>query len=415
MQEPLTTVMGETTVESRPVYGSGPLLVSSRMKRMLFGLVLIGLIAFAAALFTNPQRAWYSFLLNYFYFLCLGLAGVFFTALQHSTRSTWSVSVRRVAEGIAAYLPVAAILSVLLIIGAKFLYSWTFPTFAAEHPLHYEGEAAPGGRTAYLNLPMFSLRIGLFFLIWMAFALFMIHNSIRQDKTAEAGLSKKNIHLSIAFLPIFAITFTLASFDLIMSLEPRWYSTIFGVYCFAGLFQAGLAFITILVIKLRRQGPLAGVVNPAHLKDLGGLLFAFSVFMAYIGFSQFMLQWYANMPEETFFFLRRLDGNWLWLSLALPLFKFFVPFFGLLSQAAKRSEKRLLQVSILVLIGQWLDIYWMVVPVFKEAPALLSWAEVGIGLGFAGLFGLSLTWFYKRHPIIPVGDPRLSASINWHE
>ncbi len=413
MQETLAAATEHQRGEALQIPSPGPVKVSPVLQRLLLGLFLIGLVAFVLALVTNPQRAWYSFLLNHFFFLCLGLAGVFFTALQHATRSTWSVVVRRVAEGVSAYLPVAAVLSVLLLIGAKFLYAWTFPAFTTEHPLHYEGELAPGGRLSYLNLPMFSLRTGLFLLIWMAFALWLVRNSLRQDKSGEEYLSRKNIYLSVAFLPIFALTFTLACFDLLMSLEPRWYSTIFGVYCFAGLFQGGLAFIIILVIKLRRSGPLAGIVNTSHLKDLGGLLFAFSVFMAYIGFSQFMLQWYANMPEETFYFLRRLDGNWLWLALVLPLLKFFIPFFGLLSQDAKRSEKRLLWVATLVLVGEWLDVYWMVVPVFKEAPTFFSWAEVGIGLGFAGLFGLSLTWFYKRHSILPTGDPRLKASLKW--
>jgi len=412
-QESTTTAVGQHLTEAKNISAPGPVVVSAKLRNLLVSFVLIGAGAFFAALVSDPQRAWYSFLLNYFYFLCLGLAGLFFAALQHATRSTWSVTVRRVAEGVAAYLPVAALLSILLIVGAKYLYSWTFPTFTTGHPLHYEGEIAPGGRLTFLNLPFFSLRTGLFFLTWMIFGMLLIRNSLKQDKTAQESLSKKNTHLSLAYLPIFALTFTLACFDLLMSLEPRWYSTIFAVYCFAGLFQAGLALIAILVIKLRRQGPLAGVINPAHLKDLGGLLFAFSVFMAYIGFSQFILMWYANMPEETFYFLRRLDDGWLWVALALPLFKFFVPFFGLLSQNAKKSEKRLLIVASLVLIGEWLDVYWMVVPVFRETPNLFSWAEIGIGLGFVGLFGLSLTWFFKRFSILPVGDPRLSASINW--
>lgn len=413
MPEQTSVVVESHSTQPREVTDPGPLKVSPRLRNFLVAALAVGIVAFILALLTEPQRAWYCFLLNHFFFLCLGLAGLFFTALQHATRSTWSVTVRRVTEGVAAYLPVAAVLSVLLIIGAKYLYSWTFPTFTTGHPLHYEGETAPGGRLVFLNLPMFSLRTGIFFLTWMTFGILLIRNSLRQDKTRDPNLSRRNIQLSIAFLPIFALTFSLASFDLLMSLEPRWYSTIFAVYCFAGLFQAGLAFITILVVKLRRQGALAGVVNPAHLKDLGGLLFAFSAFMAYIGFSQFMLMWYANLPEETFYFLRRLDGAWLWLALSLPLFKFFIPFFGLLSQNAKRSEKRLLIVASLVLIGEWLDVYWLVVPVFRETPTLFSWAELGIGLGFVGLFGLSLAWFYRRYSILPIGDPRLSASTNW--
>src|SRR3972149_10381924 len=344
-QESTTTAVGQHLTEAKNISAPGPVVVSAKLRNLLVSFVLIGAGAFFAALVSDPQRAWYSFLLNYFYFLCLGLAGLFFTALQHATRSSGSVPVRRVAEGVAAYLPVAALLSILLIVGAKYLYSWTFPTFTTGHPLHYEGEIAPGGRLTFLNLPFFSLRTGLFFLTWMIFGTLLIRNSLKQDKTAQESLSKKNTHLSLAYLPIFALTFTLACFDLLMSLEPRWYSTIFAVYCFAGLFQAGLSLIIILTIWLRRQGPLAEVVKPDHLKDLGVLLFAFTVFMAYIGFSQFMLIWYANLPEETFFFMKRIKSGWLSYALALPLLKFIIPFLALLSQAAKRNEKIMLSVA----------------------------------------------------------------------
>src|SRR3989304_1162904 len=363
-QESTTTTVGQHLTEAKNISARGAAVVSAKLRNLLVFFVLIGAGAFFAAIVSDPQRAWYSFLLNYFYFLCLSLAGLFFTALQHATRSTWSVTVRRVAEGVAAYLPVAALLSILLIVGAKYLYSWTFPTFTTGHPLHYEGEIAPGGRLTFLNLPFFSLRTGLFFLTWMIFGTLLIRNSLKQDKTAQESLSNKTTPLSLAYLPIFALTFTLACFDLLMSLEPRWYSTIFAVYCFAGLFQAGLSLIIILTIWLRRQGPLAEVVKPDHLKDLGVLLFAFTVFMAYIGFSQFMLIWYANLPEETFFFMKRIKSGWLSYALALPLLKFIIPFLALLSQAAKRNEKIMLSVASIVLLGEWLDIYWIVVPVF---------------------------------------------------
>ncbi len=391
----------------------GPWQISSKVQMILGACVLIGLVTFIVALNTAPQKAWSNFLVNQFYFLCLSLAGLFFVALHHATRATWAVAIRRVAEGLSVYLPVAAFLYLGLIIGAQHIYPWAKPGFIEEHPLHYEGLPPLGGRRNYLTVPFFSARLLGSILIWILFAYFLIRNSLRQEKTFALELTKKNINLSVAFLPIFALTFTLTAFDLLMSLEPRWYSTIFAVYCFAGLFQAGLSLIIILTIWLRRQGPLAEVVKPDHLKDLGVLLFAFTVFMAYIGFSQFMLIWYANLPEETFFFMKRIKSGWLSYAIALPLLKFVIPFLALLSQAAKRNEKIMLSVASMVLLGEWLDIYWIVVPVFQETPPVWSWVEIGILIGFLGLFGYAVTSFFRKNSVLAAGDPRIQESINW--
>src|SRR5574341_885373 len=360
----------------------GPLQISRKIQIILGACVLIGLVTFIAALNTAPQKAWSNFLVNQFYFLCLSLAGLFFVALNHATRSTWAVAIRRVAEGLAVYLPVAAFLHL-------------------------------GGRRNYLTIPFFSVRLLGSILIWILFAYYLVKNSLRQEKTLAFELSKKNINLSVAFIPIFGITFTLTAFDLLMSLEPRWYSTIFAVYCFAGLFQAGLSLIIILAIWLKRQGPLAEVVKPDHLKGLGVLLFAFTVFMAYVGFSQFMLIWYANLPEETFFFMKRITSGWLPYALALPILKFFIPFLALLSQDAKRNEKVMLTVASTVLIGEWLDLYWIVIPVFHETPPVWSGGEVGMLIGFAGRFGYAVTSFLRKNSVLATGDPRILESVNW--
>lgn len=390
-----------------------PLKYPLRVNLVFAALIIVGAVTFVIALKSSPQKAWSNFLINHFYFLCLALSGVFFTALNHATRSTWAVALRRLAEGLTIYLPVAGLLYIVVILGADHIYPWAKPGFIEAHPLHYEGLPPLGGRRNYLTLPFFSMRTIGALLIWIIFSYFLVCNSVQQEKTKAIDLSSKNIKLAVAFLPIFALTFTLTAFDLLMSLEPRWYSTIFAVYCFSGLFQAGLALIIILSIWMRRKGPLTSVVKPDHLKDLGTLLFGFTVFMAYIGFAQFMLIWYANLPEETFFFLKRLKSGWLAITVLLPLLKFFIPFFALLSQAAKRNEKIMLTVATLVLIGEWINIYWMVAPTFFETPPSFGWMEVGILAGFAGLFCLSIGSFFRRYSVLASGDPRILESINW--
>jgi hypothetical protein len=196
-----------------------------------------------------------------------------------------------------------------------------------------------------------------------------------------------------------------------MSLDPFWFSTIFGVYCFSGLFYANLASICLLTLYLKSKGKLDGIVNENHLHDLGKFMFAFTVFWAYIGFSQFMLIWYANLPEETGYFLTRFHGGWFWVSLFLLLGKFLVPFLVLLPRDAKRNARVLAPIGVFMLIAQWVDILWMVQPeFFKEGPQL-GWTEVGITLGFVGVFGLSVAQFLAKHNIVAIGDPQLAESL----
>src|SRR5690606_22754739 len=195
--------------------------------------------------------------------------------------------------------------------------------------------------------------------IWMFFSWKLIGNSLLQDtRQGDYSINLKNRVLAPIFLILFAITYTMVSFDQIMSLDPHWFSTIFGVYCFAGLFYTNLALTALVSIYLKRKGLLEGIVNENHLHDLGKFMFAFTVFWAYIGFSQFMLIWYANLPEETGYYLRRFDGGWMNVSIFLLVGKFMVPFFALLPREAKRSERRLILVGLWMLVAQWIDVLW---------------------------------------------------------
>jgi len=328
---------------------------------------------------------------------------LFFTALHYAVNASWVVVARRVSSGLAAYLPVALILLFGVYIGAGHIYPWAQGSIGGDP-----------SKIRWLTVPWMLPRDVLVILIWIFFAWKIIGFSLKQDVTGDVVLTRKAINWSVAFMPLFAFGFALVSYDLIMSIEPHWYSTMFSVYTFAGLFQSTLALITIAFIYFKRDSrPLSRVATPSHSKDLGTLLFAFTIFMTYIGFSQYMLIWYADLPEETFYFLKRQDGGWVWLFLLLPLFKFAIPFFGLLSQAAKKNEKWLAMVCRMVLIGQFLDIYWMVMPALHPHFVMIGWMEIGILLGFAGIFGLSVTWFYTRYPLIAYRDPYIVESANW--
>ncbi|HEY2923944.1 MAG TPA: hypothetical protein VGJ98_03135 [Candidatus Eisenbacteria bacterium] len=385
-----------------------PLSVSMGV-RALFGLmVLIGVVTFILEVNTDPTRAYAAWLHNYWVFLCLGLAGTFFTAIHYLTGATWSVAVRRIADAFSSFVPIAALLFLIVAVGIPHIYIWSSP--AATQGVGAK-LIAKGG---YLSSNLYILRNLACLALWSFFSWFFVRNSTRQDETRDVALSKRNLNFSAIFLVMFALSFTLASFDMLMSLEPTWYSTIFGVYCWSGLWQSGLAAIAIVTVILRRQGALQGVVSRAHYHDLGKFVFAFGVFWTYIGFSQFMLIWYANLPEEIEWMIHRIYTGWGAVIIAVATLKFVIPFFVLMPQRWKENETVLLTVAAGVILGQWLDMYWVIYPAFSPEHAVLSWNEIGVAVGFLGLFGWKVQSFLARHPVAPHGDPDFPASVRFH-
>lgn len=381
--------------------------LSGRAKGLFIVLVVIGIISFIVGLNIQPQRAWANFLLDFFFWLSIGLAGIFFSALQFISGARWSVTVRRVSETLTAYLPVALILFLVLLFGLHTLYEWTHHDVVNADPVL-------SMKKGYLNTPFFIIRMLFLFALCFLMGGKMIRNSLRQDQDGDPRHTISNTRLSAPFLILFAIAFTLVSFDLLMSLSPHWFSTIFGVYCWSGLFTSGLAMMAIWVIFLRKQGVLSSYVTDDHLHDIGKLMFAFLVFWGYIAFCQYMLIWYANLPEETFYFITRTKGEWKSISIALMLVKFVIPFFLLISRPAKRNENWLLFMAFWFLGAQWLDLYWIVFPTFFEVP-VFGWMEVGIFMGFTGLFCLSVGYRLTRVNVVAYKDPWLHEALHHHQ
>jgi hypothetical protein len=326
----------------------------------------------------------------------------------------WSVVVRRVAEMFASSIWLVALLFVPVLAyclsqeGAT-LYPW----LDAEHVSH---DTLLQEKQAYLNLPFFTIRAIFFFAVWIAFAVHFIYGSLAQD-SCEQDIAKsvRMRKVSAPFMLLFALTATFASFDWLMSLEPHWFSTIFGVYVFSGMVVTALSAITTATVWLRRSGRLGrGVVGDGHLYNLGALLFAFVCFWAYIAFSQYMLIWYGNLPEETFYLVRRFEGGWLAVSVALAVIRFVIPFLALLSRGAKMNATRLLWVSGLLIFGQFLDLYWLIMPEIHSERPLLGWQELGPPLMLLGIMTLFAARFLSRHRPVPVGDPLLKESMQFY-
>jgi hypothetical protein len=369
--------------------------------------MFLGVVLFAMAVLKEPARAWHAYLTSFMYFTDLALGGLFFTCIQHVAKVGWSVNVRRLMESFSAFLPFAAVGAAVLLIGSKYLYIWLDPEVVASDSLLQI-------KSAYLNLPFFVVRLVVFFGAWLLFSKLIVGNSIKQDADGSEAHTLRNVSLSIGFIAFFAISYSLFTVDTLMSLAPHWYSTIWGIYNFAGLFQSTLATLILFAIYSMKNGWLNGLVNENHLHDLAKFMKGFTVFYAYIAFSQFLLIWYANLPEETIFYLSRIEGGWFGATASLFIFKFAVPFLLLLPKAAKRSPNYLVLVCSIILIMQYVDLHWMVYPNLDSSQWLFGWQEIGPFLFFGGLFLWSVTRFLNLNNLVPIRDPRISESIH-HE
>lgn len=381
--------------------------LSAKAQQYCLGAMALGTIAFVVGLATDPGRAWANFLVGYFFWMSIAVGGVFFVSLQHITGSTWSIPVRRIPETFVAFIPVLAGLFVVLLFGMHHLYEWTHAEVVAHDALLQD-------KQVYLNIPFFAARQLLLLGVTYFVGRYLLRNSLRQDDSGDPLLTTRNVRMAGVFLLLFAWLYTFASFDLLMSLAPHWFSTIFGVYCFAGLFFSTVAMIVLWAVRLRKAGVLDGYVTTEHLHGLGKFMFAFTVFWAYIAFSQFMLIWYANLPEETPYMLARTTGAWLPVSIALMIGKFALPFALIITQSQKRNENWLFGVACWFVVAQWLDIYWMVFPTFGDKP-VLGWMELGVFAGFTGLFCLVVGRRLGTVPVVAFRDPYIEEGIRHHQ
>ncbi len=394
-------------VDGRSPAGPGQFIFTTQLKTIFSILMFIGAAGLVVGLMRDPQRMWIAYLVAFFYFTTLALGGLFFTAVQHVTKAGWSVNIRRLVEAFSAFLPYAAVGAVGLLFGAPKLFEWFDKAKVAADPMLAE-------RTAYLSPTSFVIRLIIYFVGWILFSKIMIGQSVKQDETGDDNITNRLVKIAVGFLFFFALSYSVFSIDIIMGVQPDWSSNVFGVYTFAGLFQATMAFTILIVLYLKKHNCLNGYVTEDHLHDLGKFLFAFTVFWAYIAYAQYMLIWYANIPIETSFIIPRTEGLWIPISLLLLIGKFIVPFLALLPRWAKRNPTHLVAVSIWILFMQYIDLYWLVYPAyFKQAPVFDPY-EVCLFAGFLGLFLFAVSRFLSRHNLVPIRDPRIQESLHHH-
>lgn len=370
----------------------------TQIRSILFFVALVAWAAAATGFATNRQRFFESWLVGIVFAVTIALGALFFVMIQHLTNSVWSLTVRRVMENIMATLPAAALLFLPVLAGMHGLYPWT-----------HEQDAAIRAKSAFLNQPFFIARAAVYFAIWGFFAWKLRRDSVGRDE----GKTTYPAKWSAPGLPLLFITGTLASFDWIMSLDPHWYSTIFGVYVLSGGALAFMAALILTCLALRRAGILDDAIHIEHYHDLGKWLFGLTIFWAYIAFSQYLLIWYANIPEETIWFKHRLQGSWRPFSAVLLFGHFILPFVLLLARAGKRNLSLLAFASVWILVMHLVDVYWMIMPAIHEHGSAVHWLDVAAPAAVLSALTLVFWWRMKSAPVAPVGDPQFDEALEF--
>jgi len=388
---------------------------TARSKMISYVLIAIGVVSVAVSFSTHGHQAWSNLLWNNFYFMVIGLAAVFFLAIQYASEASWSISIRRIPEAIAMYMPWGAGLMAIILIGnyisgsggGHYLYHWWHHELFDPKDPGYDKIIA--GKAGFLNMPFFIIRVLFYFAVWVGFAMYFRRMSLKQDLEGGPDHHLKMRSGSYKFLVLFAITSSLMAWDFIMAIDTHWYSTLFGWYTFAGLFISGISVIAIMLVVMKRKG-LMDHVSEHHIHNVGLFMFAFSIFWTYLWFAQFMLIWYTNIPEEVTYFMVRQDHYQpLWIGNFF--INFCVPILFLMTRDAKRKPMVLLVVGVILFFGHWIDTFQMVTPGVAGEHGHLGWIELGTMLGFLGLFRYVVLNQFAKAPVVAARDPFMEESM----
>ncbi|HJZ55050.1 MAG TPA: hypothetical protein VKE74_08825 [Gemmataceae bacterium] len=410
--------------------GNGPALtypdglpddVSPLRERASGMLVALGILTGAAGVvlavgaFAEPRQFYHSYLFGYMFALDITLGALFWVLIHHVSDAGWSVGLRRMFENVTRAILPLAVLFVPILIGifTGNLHEW--------YNFVHGPEPEPGShehhqwhvKHVFFGTAFFLVRVALYFAVWIAYAVAMLRWSTRQDATGGVALTRQMHWWAPSGVVLLGLTTTFFAFDLLMSLQYTWFSTIFGVYFWAGGMRGSLSLGVLLVLALRTAGYLRNTITMEHLHDAAKLMFGLTVFWTYIAFAQYFLIWYGNMPEETQFYLLRRNGAWYGLSMLLPVLYFVVPFFLLLPRANKRNPVTLAAAAGLILVMHAYDLYWQVLPVLHNDTVRFHWLDLAAPVALFGVVLLSAVWGFQRAPLIPIRDARLNETIGY--
>lgn len=378
----------------------------TRVRNSLAFITLLGWAGSAAGFVMNRKDFFPSYLMAFLFFASIAFGALFFVMVQHLTGSAWSVTVRRLMENKMRTIPLLLLLFVPVAFGMHDLYHWAHPEAAQDAILKQ--------KLGYLNDNFFLIRTVVVLALLSIFATRLWSLSRKQDDSGSILQTRSLERWSAPGLILLFIGGSVLAFDWIMSLDPHWFSTMFGVIFLSGGALGFMSLAILVTIAFRSAGYLRHSVTDEHYHDLGKWLFAFTVFWAYVSFSQYMLIWYGNLPEETMWFKHRIHGSWLGLSFLLIVGHFIVPFFSLMPRAVKRNLTAMRVFAGWMLVMHYLDLYWQVMPTFHKDGFAFSWISVATLAAVGGTLGLLFWSGFREKPLVPVGDPRLKQCLAFH-
>jgi hypothetical protein len=395
--------------------------VSNKSKTLTNILLGVGVLFTAIGIFSNVgehnlvQRIMANGLINGFYFFAIGLGALFFLALQYATETGWYASIKRVIEAVAGFLPygmgiLATVLLIITFMDGAHIYLWMDPETTNPASHHYD--EIIDGKSAYLNKLFFWIRTAAYFIVYFIYWRGFKKRSLEEDKVGGTEIHFLNYRKSAVFLVFFAVFSSSSAWDWLMSIDVHWFSTLYGWYCFAGMWCSAMTVLVMLTLFLKKQGYLPNV-NDSHIHDLGKWTFATSFLWSYLWFSQFMLIWYANIGEEVVYYMTRIEHyNFLYFGMFFINFAF--PMVVLMSREAKRHAGILTFVGVIILVGHWLDVYILISAGSMGAKASIGFLEIGLALVGAGFFIRMILKNLTKAPLTPVNHPFLDESIH-HE
>ena len=377
----------------------------SRFQRPMLIIGILGLATSFPALTSKPEMFYRSYLLAFMFWNGLAVGSLAVLMLQYLTGGAWGIAIRRPLEAAAKTIPLCALFFVPIVFGMPALYEWTHADVVAKDEILRH-------KALYLNTPFFLVRTAAAYLIWFLLAHFLTRLSARQDQSDEHRAIDRSLQkLSGGGLVLYALTVTWTSVDWVMSLEPHWYSTMYGVIFMVGQALGALALATLAVVRLSEREPLRDFLGGRIRHDLGKMMFAFVLVWAYVNFSQYLIVWSGNIPEEIHWYLARFRGGWGAIGLAVLLFHFVLPFLLLLSREANRNPRMLLAAAGLLVFMRFVDTAWLVLPAFSAGKLAIHWTDLTLPIGLGGLW----VFFYTRNlvprPLLPVHDPGFEEAL----
>ena len=353
----------------------------------------------AAWLFVDGSHFFQSYLLGYLLWLGLTLGCLGILILHHLVSGAWGHIIQRMVESGTRNLALMGLLFVPIVLGMSKLYPWTDPAIVASNHV-------VAHKTGYLNETFWIVRAAAFFLFWGGVAMFLRKQSAKQDAKAEPGLTRKMKIVSGPAMVFFVLTATLASVDWMMSIEPEWYSTIYGMSFIVGAVLTALSFCILVLSRVAGEKPYQGLLTSRHAHHLGNLMFAFTILWAYMAFSQYLIIWSGNLPEDNMWYLRRTDTEWSIIAALLLIGHFFVPFFILLSRKTKRALKNLRWIAALIFIMRLVDLFWLTAPAFTPDSIHLHPLDLLAPVAIGGVWVALFARWLRTVPILPLNDPR---------